>query len=758
MDASAWETRTFDRSLLPPADFEFVVLADTHYMLDVGGRPLEFDSRHRQTARAGAALKQAAALDPAFIIHLGDLVQEFPGTTDFDRALDEALAQVGECGVDDIRFVAGNHDVGDKPDPLMPTAHVDAQALAAYDKRLGRSWYSFDRGDVHLIVLNSQIMNGPLQAARDQQAWAEADLAAHQDMRILLFLHLPLYLKEPTEASLGHYDNVGEPARSWLLDLVRRHRVGHLFAAHVHFTFYDAIDSAGGDFCRYRVVPSTSFTRPGFSHLFTGPPPPERGRDDTAKLGFYLCRVLDERIDVHLVRTNRETQETLRPGCQRLLTPVPYRSSDHRQTVGGKAPPDTVMDDTRGSAQGAATTPVDPTTPSASTSSSRGLAGRSCEPTTWERLLGITLAHPLAPVAEVPIAYPSVIRQPVRADHPLLACLELGIGAVRAPGSDLGSDDQRRRLQLLRREGVQLQIGVLWSDAPSLSRQIADYSGQVDRWEIQLPGSPRPSADCLSWLAGESRPAVSLCAVVPGEIVAGKQHPRTRIGYRVDEIPELDTLLLRHDVQVDSVLCRLDSSPAPLDTVGELKRQPHLDAVGRVDFLFEMPGQDDGENAVAAAEALFAAALVKGSKLFVGPFLDLDRTLDVGHGALDTLCNPRPVFHLLRTLNALLSGNVTRFNSDGIEVASDGIEDETLDGLRVWRFSSEEVSGVLLLPSSGGASLPRNLIDKGGQSSGASLYQLCDGTVSSVLRGDDLDAVRIHGPAFLLSGRKSVAE
>jgi len=633
IDAAADKDRIFDRTLLPIAAFEFVVLADTHYMLDVGDPTLEFDSRRRQTARAGAALKRAAALDPAFIIHMGDLVQEFPGTADFDRALDEALAQIGECGVDDIHFVAG--------------------------------WYSFDRGDVHLTVLNSQIMNGPLQAARDQRAWAEADLAAHQDQRILLFLHLPLYLKDPAEPSLGHYDNIDEPARSWLLDLVRRHRVGHLFAAHVHFAFYDCIDGGWnhgrqggltGDGCRYRIMPSTSFTRPGFSHLFTAPAPPERGRNDTARLGFYLCRVLEDRIDVHLIRTSGETEETLRPGFQRLLTPVPHGSGNHK-TIGGASSSGALV----GGDQGAATMPADATTPNALPASRHGLPRGVGVPAAWERLLGISLAHPLAPVAEVPVAYPSVVRQPVRNDYPLLSCLELGVGQVRAPGSDLHGGDQRRRLQLLRREGVRLQIGELWTDASSLCRQIDHHSGEVDRWEIQIPGSTRPSEECLAWLAGESRPAVSLCAVVPGETVAGKQHPRTRIGYRVEEIPELDALLVSHGAQVDSVLCRLDSSPGSLTTVLELRRQPQLAAVHRVDFLFQLPGQDDAENVAAAAEALLAAALVKGSKLFVEPFLDLDRTLDIGHGTLDTLCNPRPVFHLLRTLNALLSRGIPCF-------------------------------------------------------------------------------------------------
>ena len=56
----------FDRSILPDALFEFVVIADTHYMSDVGGRAVEFQSRLRQTRRAETALQLASSLQPAF--------------------------------------------------------------------------------------------------------------------------------------------------------------------------------------------------------------------------------------------------------------------------------------------------------------------------------------------------------------------------------------------------------------------------------------------------------------------------------------------------------------------------------------------------------------------------------------------------------------------------------------------------------------------------------------------------------------------
>ena len=89
----------FDRRHLPDADCEFVVISDTHYMLDVGDAPLEFESRRKQTARAGVALRLVAALGVDPVVHLGDLVQEYPETPDFDRAVHEALRQIKDSGL-----------------------------------------------------------------------------------------------------------------------------------------------------------------------------------------------------------------------------------------------------------------------------------------------------------------------------------------------------------------------------------------------------------------------------------------------------------------------------------------------------------------------------------------------------------------------------------------------------------------------------------------------------------------------------------
>ena len=639
----------FDRTLLPEALSEFVVIADTHYALEGGVGMDEFPSRAQQSQRAAAALRLVAALAPDFVVHMGDVVQEYPESAGFVPALDQALEQMAACGVQP-RWVAGNHDVGDKPDPTMPTHPVTAEGLAAYHRRFGPSWYSFDHHYLHLVVLNSQILNTGLPAEEEQRTWLEDDLAAHAAMRIAVFLHLPPYLHNPAEPHLGHYDNIGEPARTWLLKLLAAHRVAWLFAAHVHFAFCEPAGALD-----YRIVPSTSFTRPGFSHLFNSAPPSEQGRNDQPKLGFYLCRLRHNRLDIHLIRTAKA------PRPRRLLIPA---TAD----LGG-AP------------------------------------------------LGLTATHPLGWAAQVPITFPSMVRQPVRNDYPLLACLELGAQAVRCPWTDL--DPSGDRLRFLRSQGIQVQATILDDEDTPYDSILERRRDQVDTWEIQTPGGPWPSSSCLYLCKSYHRNLrLSLTPVIPGQQMAGKQHPRTRIGYRPDEVAQLNRRLQNADTWIEAALCRLDAA-APWEDALAWREVRALTTIGRLDLLFELPGQNDQDDAVQAAEALFATALLPRARLFVEPFIDLDRTMDVGQGLLDPRCNPRPAFGVLRCLNALLQ----RFRVPFAEATS--IEG---DGATARLLRGPTRTLALLLPAVAGAAIPCAWEGTGL----VRLYGLADGTVEEM--------------------------
>lgn len=589
----------FDRSLLPDAKLEFVVVSDTHYMLDPGTQVVEFESRRLQTARAEHVLRLIASLNTSFVVHLGDLVQEYPETERFEQAMAEAREQIELWGVRP-RYVAGNHDVGDKPDPTMPTAWVTPESLVAYHVLYGRSWYSWDEEEVHCVVLNSQIMNTTLPEADHQWGWLESDLLAHTGKRIFVFLHLPPFLENEHESALGHYDNIAEPAREWLLNLLRKHKVELVFAGHTHFAFFNRINGT-----RCFVAASASFTRPGFSQAFSSCPPAEQGRDDIGKLGFYLVRIQDDGVSVHFIRTYGDTSAVR--GAARARHVITRTSRD---------------------------LPHSP--------------------------LGVVLRHPLSQTVEVPIASPSVIRQRVRNDYPLLACMELGVRHVRVPASDLDDSLQHQRLAILRDEGIRITATWLSSDQLDFPSAVSRHRDQLDGAEIQILGTPWPDEACLREVQrciAELGLPVTLSPVIPGERVPGKQHGRTRLGYRLEELTELNCRLSQRGIRIDRVLCRVDSDVSVWDSIRQGVALPSLTYVGAVDWIVGLPTTDEQVQIIQAAEAMFAASQLQGSRLFLEPLVDLDRTMDVSYGLLNRLCNPRLAFHVVRCMNTVLFGS-----------------------------------------------------------------------------------------------------
>ena len=490
----------FNKSFLPKALFEFVIISDSHYMLDPGGASLEFENRRKQSARREVALHMAAALAPKFVVHNGDMVQEYPDNLErFYQSMVESLEQVRACGLEPY-YVAGNHDIGDKPDPTAPASHVSREVLDWYHRTFGKSWYSFDEGDCHFVVLNSQIMNGTLPDAVEQEAWVEKDLAEHAKKRLFILLHMPPYLFDETEPSMGHYDNLANPARAWLLDLVRVYKVEMLVAGHVHFAFFDHLADT-----RYAVLASPVFTRPGFSCLFAGSPPPERGRNDVPKFGFYLMRVRSDSTDIHFIRT--AGVEEFSPNTEeRLITRV------------------------------SGTLPHSP--------------------------LGITLSQPLSTTAEIPRAWPAAIRERVRNDYPLLSCMEMGVGYLRVPLTDFLDTFQQRRLEILRKEGVQLNAVVIFSEEFDILGAMSQIRPRIDGIEIQMAGILHPSDRCIEVikvLQERFGVSVTLSSIVCREATSGKQFPRFRLGYTPQEIPPLNQFLVENDVAIDRAICKLDT-------------------------------------------------------------------------------------------------------------------------------------------------------------------------------------------------------
>ena len=242
--------------------FSFAVVADTHVNPDDDRSSSPWRTNALANARARAVVAQLNALEPDFVVHLGDMVHPLPSQPSYAAAARRFHALLADLQAP-LYLVPGNHDVGDKPTPWTPAAPVNAHFLNLYRAQFGSDHYAFDHRNCRFIVMNGPILNSGLADEHAQWSWLEQQLAT--DRRIFLFNHYPPFLHEADEDE--HYDNIAEPARSRLLDLLRRHRVEALFGGHVHNFFYNRV---GATDCY--VLPAVSAVRHDYMELFPAPP------------------------------------------------------------------------------------------------------------------------------------------------------------------------------------------------------------------------------------------------------------------------------------------------------------------------------------------------------------------------------------------------------------------------------------------------------------------------------------------------------
>ena len=85
-------------------------------------------------------------------------------------------------------------------------------------------------------------------------------------------------------------------------------------------------------------------------------------------------------------------------------------------------------------------------------------------------------------------------------------------------------------------------------------------------------------------------------------------------------------------------------------------------------------------------------AAIPGSRIYFEPLSDLDRTMDVTHGLLDTLCNPRSGSRVLQALNTVMF-------SRSLKVSKHSFRLQQVNGLKALQLSTDTSTYTLLLDS-----------------------------------------------------------
>ena len=161
---------------------------------------------------------------PDLVVVNGDLVMSDP-----DDEADHAFARAEFARLETpVRFLPGNHDVGDNIVSGKMPERVNAERIDRFRRHHGADHWSFEAAGWGFVGVNAQLFaaDGLAEEAR-QWAFIEESFGAHRGKPIALFSHKPLFLDHP-----GEPDSADPSVSQSCLDRASRTRLLALCAAH----------------------------------------------------------------------------------------------------------------------------------------------------------------------------------------------------------------------------------------------------------------------------------------------------------------------------------------------------------------------------------------------------------------------------------------------------------------------------------------------------------------------------------------------
>lgn len=629
--------------------FSFGVIADSHLNQDEAKCNAPFEVNRLANARMRQVVRELNHHEVDFIIHLGDLIHPVPAV----KGLYLQAAQRFKNQIQDLKqpihLVPGNHDVGDKPVRWTPAVVVNDAFLDLWGETFGDHYYSFDHEGCHFVVINAQIINSGLAAEQKQRAWLEKDLASHAGKRTFLSTHYPPFLCHRQEEE--HYDNITEPGRTWLLDLIDRYALEALFAGHVHNFWY--LRFAETDFY---LLPSTSFVRQDYSEMFKAPQPPEFefGRNDLPKLGYFVVHIHQNGHTFHFYRTYGLTAE---PGSQ--VKEAPRKDAPIYPRENFRAP------------------------------------------------LGFDLRESWAEPVGIPPSggLDEFDRKMVRNDYPVLALWEMGVRSLRVPLQDLKNPATLQRMRDLIRQGHEFTLFSFGVPSGNELAVICQNSDLLSAWEVAFDWDDLEDvAKDFTRMTQESQLPLYLSKLWRHDRDQDSDKPYFHVvnhGFKTGDAALVAQIKAHRllsgavsgvvfRISGDDEVWNLMQSASAICQENGLRTSLHLRMAQANPAL---PTCDDLWAANRVAEALMAAVAYPDLKIFVDTLVDIDRGYFVRNGVLDHFCNPRLGARVIGHLSRALNGNSEAFRP--------GTRIEGTSGTCV-TLSGETMDHLLFMPNQAG--------------------------------------------------------
>jgi predicted phosphodiesterase len=181
----------------------------------------------------GAIVQEIQRLRPDFVITVGDMIEGYVDDEAEIRRQWKEYKELVETLTMPLYYVSGNHDIWEERFAELYTVLSGAEP-----------YYSFDVGDVHLLVLSTGPYDYVEDVPDDQIAWLVDDLEASRGAdHTLVFFHKPYWIET---VAAGEEDK--------LHDIFVQYGVDAVFTGHYHVYFsgsydgimYTTIGSSGG--------------------------------------------------------------------------------------------------------------------------------------------------------------------------------------------------------------------------------------------------------------------------------------------------------------------------------------------------------------------------------------------------------------------------------------------------------------------------------------------------------------------------------
>ena len=160
--------------------YRFAVISDTHLKLAENEQRNIWSTHQLATERTRFAVAQLQEIEPAFVIHLGDMIHPVPGMPDYAATAEQFTTVFAplQCP---LYTLPGNHDIGDKPGPTQPAQTVSSGTVAAFAEQFGEGYGAFSHEGCRIIMINNPVFNSGLPYEEAQWSWLEKELQSNRE-------------------------------------------------------------------------------------------------------------------------------------------------------------------------------------------------------------------------------------------------------------------------------------------------------------------------------------------------------------------------------------------------------------------------------------------------------------------------------------------------------------------------------------------------------------------------------------------------